>query len=209
MTHSDVPGSRDGHPDASACLVRGRPAAPFAKEYQRVRAGAYSTRCAARRPAPAAGARRDALSCDALSCLTHRPPPATIPTCQSECAILIGLPGAGKTTFYHARLSGTHGSSARTCFRARRTASSGCCREIAAALETAAPLPWTIRTRLARDRAPVIELARRAGARVVAYHVRATTREAVARNEERTGRGPGAEGRHLHRREAARAAGPR
>ena len=60
--------------------------------------------------------------------------------------------------------------------------------EIAAALDAGRSVAVDNTNPSRADRAPVIELARARGARVVAYHVRATTREAVARNEGRTGR---------------------
>ena len=61
-------------------------------------------------------------------------------------------------------------------------------REIAAALDAGRSVAVDNTNPSRADRAPVIELARARGARVVAYHVRATTREAVARNEGRAGR---------------------
>jgi len=54
----------------------------------------------------------------------------------------------------------------------------------------------------AAERALVIAIARELGARIVGYYVEAATREAVARNERRTGRAEGAEGGDLHRGQA-------
>jgi predicted kinase len=119
------------------------------------------------------------------------PPPTACydPHVPVECAILIGLPGAGKTTFYHAHLSGTHTLVSKDLFPNAASRQQRMLREIAAALETGHSVAVDNTNPSRGDRAPIIELARRCGARVVAYHVRATTREAVARNEGRTGRG--------------------
>ena len=75
--------------------------------------------------------------------------------------------------------------------------------EVAAALDAGRSVAVDNTNPSRADRAPVIELAHARGARVVAYHVRATTREAVARNEGTHRPGTGAEGGHLHRRETA------
>jgi predicted kinase len=107
---------------------------------------------------------------------------------QLECAILLGLPGAGKTTFYRAHLSGTHTLVSKDLFPPAANRQRRMLREIAAALETGHSVAVDNTNPSRADRAPLIELARAYGARVVAYHVRATTREAVARNEGRTGR---------------------
>ncbi len=105
-----------------------------------------------------------------------------------ECAILIGLPGAGKTTFYRAHLSATHSLVSKDLFPHTSNRQRQMLREIAAALETGCSVAVDNTNPSRADRAPLVELARSCGARVVAYHVRATTREAVARNEGRTGR---------------------
>jgi predicted kinase len=105
-----------------------------------------------------------------------------------ECAILIGLPGAGKTTFYRAHLSGTHTLVSKDLFPGAANRQQRMLREIAAALDRGGSVAVDNTNPSRADRAPIIDLARARGARVVAYHVRATTREAVARNEGRTGR---------------------
>jgi predicted kinase len=105
-----------------------------------------------------------------------------------ECAILIGLPGAGKTTFYRTHLSGTHALVSKDLFPRAANRQRRMLREIAAALDTGGSVAVDNTNPSRADRAPIIDLARARGARVVAYHVRATTREAVARNEGRTGR---------------------
>ncbi len=105
-----------------------------------------------------------------------------------ECAILIGLPGAGKTTFYQARLGRTHLLVSKDLFPHAANRQRRMLAEVAAALDAGRSVAVDNTNPSRADRAPVIDLAHARGARVVAYHVRATTREAVARNEGRTGR---------------------
>jgi predicted kinase len=106
-----------------------------------------------------------------------------------ECAILIGLPGAGKTAFYHARLSQTHVLVSKDLFPPASNRQQRMLQAITAALDSGRSVAVDNTNPSRDDRGPIIELARTRGVRVVAYHVRATTREAVARNEGRTGRG--------------------
>ena len=112
----------------------------------------------------------------------------TICPVPAECAILIGLPGAGKTTFYRARLSHTHVLVSKDLFPRAGNRQARMFREVAAALDDGRSVAVDNTNASRADRAPLIDLARARGARVVAYHVRATTREAVARNDERAGR---------------------
>jgi predicted kinase len=107
----------------------------------------------------------------------------------AECAILVGLPGAGKTTFYQARLSATHVHVSKDLFPRASNRQARMLREIAAALDQGRSVAVDNTNPSRADRAPIIELARTHGARVVAFHVRVTTREAVARNEARAGHG--------------------
>jgi predicted kinase len=104
-----------------------------------------------------------------------------------ECAILVGLPGAGKSTFYRARLSGTHALVSKDLYPRSADRQRRMLRDVARVLGDGRSVAVDNTNPSRRDRAPVIELARACGARLVAYHVRATTREAVARNAGRTG----------------------
>jgi predicted kinase len=107
---------------------------------------------------------------------------------RPECVILIGLPGAGKSTFYQQRfptyehiskdlLSRSSGKQARQDAALRRALGEG--RSVVVDNTNVTPA----------DRAAVITIARSLDARVVGYYIEATTREAVARNELRSGRG--------------------
>jgi predicted kinase len=104
-----------------------------------------------------------------------------------ECAILVGLPGAGKTTFYRAHLQGTHVHVSKDLFKHATNRQQRMLRDIGAALAQGRSVAVDNTNPSRADRASIIELARARGARVIAYHVRATTREAVSRNEGRAG----------------------
>ena len=106
-----------------------------------------------------------------------------------ECVILVGLPGAGKSTLYRQRFPAhehvskdafpphARDKQARQDAAIRRALSSG--RDVIVDNTNVTPA----------DRAAIIAIARELGARVVGYYLEASTREAVARNERREGRG--------------------
>jgi predicted kinase len=106
---------------------------------------------------------------------------------RPECVILVGLPGAGKTTFYRQRYS----SHEHISKDALPSAGNKQARQEAALRRALAEGRSVIvdNTHVSpADRAAVIAVAREFDARVVGYYIEATTREAVARNEKRTGR---------------------
>jgi predicted kinase len=104
-----------------------------------------------------------------------------------ELAVLVGLPGAGKTSFYRARLAGTHvhvskdviGHGRDTGRRQLELAGQALRRGESVAVDNTNPR--------AADRAPLIALARETGARPVAYLLLTPPREAAARNRTREG----------------------
>jgi predicted kinase len=109
-----------------------------------------------------------------------------VATARPECIILVGLPGAGKTTFVRQRypsyahvskdtLPGSGNKQARQDAALRRSLAEG--RSVIVDNTNVSPA----------DRAAVIAIARTFDARVIGYYVEASTREAVARNERRTG----------------------
>ena len=108
-------------------------------------------------------------------------------TARPECVILIGLPGAGKTTFARERYPSYDHISKDTLPRSGNKQ---------AKQDAALRRSLTARRSVIVDntnvtpaeRAAVIAIARELDARVVGYYIEATTREAVARNERRTGR---------------------
>jgi predicted kinase len=110
-----------------------------------------------------------------------------VATAGPECVILVGLPGAGKTTFARQRypshdhiskdtLPGSGNKQAKQDAALRRALAAG--RSVIVDNTNVTPA----------ERAAVIAIAREFDARVVGYYIEASTREAIARNEQRTGR---------------------
>ena len=107
---------------------------------------------------------------------------------QPECVILIGLPGAGKSTIARRRFpdhdyiskdalpAGTRDKQARQQALLRAALSAGRSVVVDNTNVTVA------------ERAAIIAVARELGAVVTGVYAEATTREAIARNERRTGR---------------------
>ena len=104
-----------------------------------------------------------------------------------ECVILVGLPAAGKSTFYRQRypshqhiskdaLPNVRNKQLRQDVALRRARAEG--RSVIVDNTNVSPA----------ERASVIAIARAFDARVVGYYLEATPREAVARNEGRSGR---------------------
>lgn len=107
---------------------------------------------------------------------------------MAECVILIGLPGAGKTTFYRQRLSTTHLHISKDRFpRAARDKQARQDAAIGAALAEGRSVAVDNTNVSADERRAVIDLAKAHGARVVGIYIVASTREAVGRNEKREG----------------------
>jgi predicted kinase len=107
----------------------------------------------------------------------------------AECVILIGLPGAGKSTFYRRTLAPTHLHISKDLIprgakdkQARQEAL------IRTALASGRSIAVDNTHVTTAERGEVIRLAREYGARVVGCYIEATTREAIARNERREGR---------------------
>src|SRR2546425_541678 len=102
-----------------------------------------------------------------------------------ELVILVGLPGAGKTTFFRERFAATHAHVSKDDNRrpARRQDEL-----IRAALAAGRSVVVDNTNAAVAERAGPIAIARRHGARVVGYFFDCTTRECVARNAGREGR---------------------
>jgi predicted kinase len=107
---------------------------------------------------------------------------------RPECVILVGLPGAGKSTLARRRFPAheyiskdalppsVRGKQARQDALLRAALAAG--RSVVVDNTNVTPA----------ERAAIIAVAREFGARVTGVYVEASTREAVARNERRTGR---------------------
>jgi predicted kinase len=105
----------------------------------------------------------------------------------AECVIFIGLPAAGKTTFYSQRFAGTHRHVSKDLWPASVKKDSRQARELRDALGAGQSVVVDNTNPGLADRAPVIAIARELNARVIGYYFTATTREAVGRNRGREG----------------------
>jgi predicted kinase len=125
-------------------------------------------------------ARVQSAGCTGASCTLHRAPRTVHPESVHlervlECIIMIGVPGAGKTSLYRQRFEATH---ARVEDK----------RLIDATLASGSSVVVDNTNSRRADRAAIIAIARARGARIVGYFFDVTTRAAVARNAARTGK---------------------
>lgn len=107
---------------------------------------------------------------------------------RPQVAILIGLPGAGKSTFYHQRLAGTHRIVSKDLFPHARDRQARQDQLIREALARGASIAVDNTNASPAERASVIAIARESNAHIVGYYIEASTREAIARNERRAGK---------------------
>lgn len=111
--------------------------------------------------------------------MTDRPPP--------ELALLIGLQGAGKSTFARERLGATHAIVARDAFP-RRAKPERELREVEQALATGRPVVADATHASRSSRAGLIALGARLGVPVVGYYLASDYDACLARNAAREGR---------------------
>jgi predicted kinase len=105
-----------------------------------------------------------------------------------ECAILVGLPGAGKTSFYQQHLSTTHRHVSKDAMPNVRNRSARQLRLIDEALRAGQSVALDNTNPRPEDRAPVIDLARRRGAGVIGYFFDADVADCLRRNRLRAAR---------------------
>jgi len=103
---------------------------------------------------------------------------------RPEAVIFTGVQASGKSTFYRERFFETHVRINMDMLRTRRRESL----LLNACIIGRQPFVADNTNPLAADRARYIEPARAAGFTVTGYFFRATPREAIARNQQRTGR---------------------
>jgi len=106
---------------------------------------------------------------------------------RPELAILVGLPGAGKTSFVRARLAG-HVHVSKDLIGSVRDRNARQLSLIAQALGAGRSAAVDNTNLKVVDRAPLVAAARAAGARVVGYLFDATAKECLARNRAREGK---------------------
>jgi predicted kinase len=105
-----------------------------------------------------------------------------------EVAILVGLPGSGKTSFYRSRFAGTHQHVSKDLLPGARDKGARQIGLIEAALRAGHSVVVDNTNPRSADRAPLIAAARRHGARVAGYLLDTARGECLARNRRREGR---------------------
>lgn len=106
-----------------------------------------------------------------------------------ECIVLIGLQGAGKTTFFRERFAATHAHVSKDNFPHARNRAARQIALLEATLSSGRSVVVDNTNAAPAEREPVIARARHLGARVIGYFFEMSTREAVARNRRREGTG--------------------
>jgi predicted kinase len=108
---------------------------------------------------------------------------------QLECVILIGLPGAGKSSLYREKFASTHVHVSKDLLPNATKREDRQRQLIEEALASGKSVVIDNTNPTIAERATLIAIARAHGARVIGYFFDVNTRTAVARNAERTGRG--------------------
>jgi predicted kinase len=106
-----------------------------------------------------------------------------------ECIILIGLPGAGKSSLHREKFARTHLHVSKDLWPNATKREDRQREMIKDALASGKSAVADNTNPTIAERAALIRIARAHGARVVGYFFDVNTRTAVARNAERTGRG--------------------
>jgi predicted kinase len=105
-----------------------------------------------------------------------------------EVVILVGLPGAGKTTFFRQRFADTHAHVSKDLMTNNRRPGHRQARLIAEALAAGRSVVVDNTNASRAERADIFVAARRHGARVVGYLFDCTPKECLARNALREGK---------------------
>lgn len=105
-----------------------------------------------------------------------------------ELIIFVGIQASGKSTYYHNHFAATHVHVSKDLMPNTRDRDARQLRLIEAALEQGKPVVVDNTNPTPLVRAPLVEIARRHGARVLAYYFETTVKDAVARNRQREGK---------------------
>jgi len=107
---------------------------------------------------------------------------------QLECVLLVGLPGAGKSTLYREKFAATHLHVSKDLWPNATKREARQQELIDQALGEGRSVVIDNTNPTIAEREPLIRIARARGAHVVGYYFDVSTRAAVARNANRTGR---------------------
>jgi predicted kinase len=110
-----------------------------------------------------------------------------VATAQVECVILVGIPGAGKTTLRRDKYP-THECISKDAMPNVRDKNARQVAALRAALGAGRSVVVDNTNVTVAERGALIALAREYGARVIGYYLETPTRDAVARNERREGK---------------------
>ena len=105
-----------------------------------------------------------------------------------ELAVLIGLQGAGKSSFYRARFAQTHTHVSMDLLRNSRNPRTRQLALIEQALRSGESVVVDNTNPRAEDRSPIIAIGKAFGARVTGYHFDASVSDCIRRNALRRGR---------------------
>jgi predicted kinase len=108
---------------------------------------------------------------------------------QLECVVLIGLPGAGKSSLYREKFAETHLHVSKDLWPNATKREDRQRKLIEEALASGKSVVVDNINPSVTERAALIRIARTHDARVIGYFFDVNTRTAVARNAERAGRG--------------------
>jgi predicted kinase len=134
--------------------------------------------------APIAGAARHGPRAPGVG---SQPPRAPLQAAPHELVILIGLPGAGKSTLFRERFAATHEHLSKDELRRLRQPLARHAQLLGSALAEQRSIVVDDTNLSREERAPLIAQAQRHGARVVGYFFEAGPRECLARNRGREG----------------------